>query len=896
MDRQRPLSTLRATRLSAVLPRHKATGRKARSRMEAKWRASKLLSWARSQALRSQPKRNVRAAQWTTKRPIERTVQSGLPHRACKDPTTVKAASNSNPCPQYRLFHVPIRIDNVTTYALIDTGASVSAMSKYFFDRLTAQAKQDEVVNNRNNLHSICGASMTIAGIYDLRISIAHNDAEIQQRFFIVPQLTETCILGIDFITDNAMILNGETRRVSYKVDSKIFEFDAETNDPSINCSPLIQRLNAIAASEQGTKENSGEKLDEQRSKIVIDDVHLEKYRSQIDQLLESRKGVIANKLCELGQAKGIKHAIPTSGKVIYVRPRRQARANLAVIDKEVDEMLTHNIIRPSSSQYSSPIHITDKKDGGKRFCIDFRNLNTETTKDKYPIPIVDETKDYLYGARYFSTLDLISGYWQIEIEEADKHKTAFTTSQGHYEFNRMPFGLSNAPATFQRLMNNLLRPVIHKFALVYLDDVIIYSRTVEEHLKHILVVLDLLQEGGLKIKLAKCVFLQKVVKYLGHLISEDGLRPDPRLTSAIKNYPTPQNANHVKSFLGLSGYYRKFIWDYANKARALTILTRQKEPWRWGPVEEETFQFLKNCLLNDPILRFPDFETDFVVQTDASGFAVGSVLAQRKPKNNGIEEYAVAYASQQFDETQEKWSTTDKEAYAIYHALKTFYPYLYGTKFTVETDHKALVGFPRITEGLSKKVVRWALFAIEFDFDTVYRPGVVNQNADGLSRIAKTQEVVTSGQTHTIKALTTATFVKEQQGDEYCRNARKRYQEEMEQREEIAKRIQIQVAEELNQDGNDNKSETSETDEADRLKEFENGLIGTADGRIFVPESLKKKVLMRFHDSPFAGHLGVKKTTARIQRRFKWKKMVKEIREYVANCELHEKKSNRVE
>jgi hypothetical protein len=235
---------------------------------------------------------------------------------------------------------------------------------------------------------------------------------------------------------------------------------------------------------------------------------------------------------------------------------------------------------------------------------------------------------------------------------------------------------------------------------------------------------------------------------------------------------------NHVKSFLGLLGYYRKFIWDYANKARPLTILTRQKEPWRWGPTEEEAFQFLKTCLLRDPILRFPNFDLEFIVQTDASGFAVGSVLAQRKLVNNQKEEYAVAYASQQLNETQEKWHTTDKEAYALYHALKTFYPYLYGKKFTVETDHKALEGFPKITENMSKKVIRWALFASEFDFKTVFRSGITNQNADTLSRIPKTEkDVVMSGQTQVIKALTTQAFAIEQKNNEFCKKVRNKYE-----------------------------------------------------------------------------------------------------------------------
>ena len=230
-----------------------------------------------------------------------------------------------------------------------------------------------------------------------------------------------------------------------------------------------------------------------------------------------------------------------------------------------------------------------------------------------------------------------------------------------------------------------------------------------------------------------------------------------------------------------------------------------------------------------------------------------------------------MAYASQQLNETQEKWHTTDKEAYAIYHALKTFYPYLYGTKFTVETDHKALEGFPKITENMSKKVIRWALFASEFDFKTVFRPGITNQNADTLSRIPKTEEdVVMSGQTQVIKALTTQAFAIEQKNDEFCKKMRNRYEKYITSDQE-----------------NGSDSDDGDTDEGDIIKEFENGLLGTADGKIFVPEALKKEILLRFHDSPFAGHLGVKKTLARIQRRFKWPKMAKEIKEYVSKCEL---------
>jgi hypothetical protein len=273
---------------------------------------------------------------------------------------------------------------------------------------------------------------------------------------------------------------DGTLLTVTCKINDEQFSFIGEPKLSDYNCSALIQKLNAFVAASNDVGVNSEHLIHPSNVQARIEDVNSEIYRNMINDLVTKNKDVIANKLCELGKAYGIKHRINTTGKVVYKRPRSQARANLETIDEEVDEMLKYEIIRPSSSPYSSPPHLTDKKDGGKRYCIDFRDLNTETIKDKFPIPNIDETKDYLLGARYFSTLDLISGYWQIEIAEEDKHKTAFTTRKGHYEFNRMPFGLTNAPATFQRLMNNLLQPVIYKCALVYLDDVIIYSRTIE--------------------------------------------------------------------------------------------------------------------------------------------------------------------------------------------------------------------------------------------------------------------------------------------------------------------------------------------------------------------------------------------------------------------------------
>ena len=332
--------------------------------------------------------------------------------------------------------------------------------------------------------------------------------------------------------------------------------------------------------------------------------------------------------------------------------------------------MLLHKIIRPSTSPYSSPVVLVPTKADEKRFCIDYRRLNSITVKDKYPLPRIDETIDYLHGAKFFSTLDLFSGYWQIEIEEADKQKKAFTTDEDHFEFNRMPFGLTNAPATFQRLINNVLRPALKKYALVYLDDVIIFSKSIEEHIQHIEAVFELLRKVGLKIKLSKCTFLQREVEYLGHIVTEKGIGPDPKKLLSIKNYPTPKNSDELRSFLGLAGYYRKFVRNYADKAHSLTQLTKKDSDWNWGPEQDKAFNLLKDGLTSPPILSYPNFLRDFIIHTDASGYGVGSVLAQIQEEHGVKIEVVIAYTSQHLNNTQANWSTVEKEAYAIVHAF----------------------------------------------------------------------------------------------------------------------------------------------------------------------------------------------------------------------------------
>ena len=762
-------------------------------------------------------------------------------------------------------------------------------MSANFLKKLPPTSLKRVISDKTELLRTVSGSTMEITGIYELPIRIYNHNRQIIQTFHIVPLLTEHCILGIDFISKNSVNFNGKTRKLTYKVDNNEYYVIGKLDRASIKNPPLTLVEN---------------KLPELR----IEDIFSEIHRASLNKLIAANQDVVANTLSQLGRAVGVKHSIPKTGKVVFTQLRPVAHALQQIVRDSVEEMLTHNVIRPSVSPYSSPILLVKKSSSDeRRFCIDFRKLNAETIKDKYPLPRIDVTIDYLYGAKIFTTLDLFSGYWQIEIEDYDKFKTAFTTEDGHFEFNRMPFGLTNAPATFQRLLNTILRPVLKKIALVYLDDVIIFSKTIDEHLRHIQIIFDLFRRAGLKIKPAKCTFLQKSVKYLGHIVSHKGIQPDPKKTDSIKKYPTPKNADHLRSFLGLAGYYRKFVKNYADKAHPLTILTRKDTEWIWAQQQEDAFQFLKNCLLSPPILRYPNFAREFILHTDASGFGVGAVLAQMHWDEGTEKEVVIAYTSQHLNDTQVKWSTIEKEAYAIIHAVNAFYHYLYGRKFKIFTDHRPLQWLMTL-KNPTGKLARWALLLQEFDIEISYRPGKTNQNADCLSRIPvpEKNDQILSPEIPTINFVTKE-FAAEQLKDSYCRRARERFTREKTLREELSTDVQSNLDKTIDEiirtERNREKSPHRENyqDSAfssdddcndDEIStpafiELHNGLIGTKDGKILVPESLKDKVLKRFHNSPYAGHLGVKKTTERIQRRFKWPRMAKDIKDYIRKCEI---------
>ncbi|KAE9263517.1 hypothetical protein PR003_g33132, partial [Phytophthora rubi] len=329
------------------------------------------------------------------------------------------------------------------------------------------------------------------------------------------------------------------------------------------------------------------------------------------------------------------------------------------LIDKEVDTMLSQGVIEEGEGAWGFPVVIVRKKDGSVRFYIDYRALNAVTVKDVYPLPRVDETLEALHGSRRFTSLDLHSGYWQLAVAEKDKPNTAFTTRRGLFQFRRMPFGLCNAPSTFQRLMDCVLRGLTWICCLVYLDDVIIFTKgTVAQHVVELAVVLERLSEAGLSLKASKCSFATTSMEYLGHDLTPDGIQPTSRLVKAIVDFPRPQGDVQVRRFVALAGYYRRFVPDFGARMAPLTTLLRKTSEWTWGEAQEEAFTWAKAWLSTKPVLVYPDYDLPFKLTTDASKAGLGAVLSQ----DQGRGDQPVAYASKVNSPTVANYSISELE------------------------------------------------------------------------------------------------------------------------------------------------------------------------------------------------------------------------------------------
>lgn len=432
-----------------------------------------------------------------------------------------------------------------------------------------------------------------------------------------------------------------------------------------------------------------------------------------------------------------IKHQIRTTDDIpIYTKSYRYPYIHKEEVRHQITDMLNQGIIRPSFSPWSSPIWVVPKKRdaSGKqkwRLVIDYRKLNEKTISDRYPIPNITEILDKLGKCNYFSTLDLASGFHQLEMDPRDIEKTAFTVEGGHFEYVRMPFGLKNAPSTFQRVMDNVLKELQGTVCLVYLDDIIVYSTSLQEHVENLKKVFQKLREANLKVQIDKSEFLRKEIDFLGHVVTTEGIKPNPAKIHVIKEFPIPKSQKEIKSFLGLLGYYRKFIKDFAKLTKPLTQCLKKGKSVKLTNEYIKAFENCKDLLINDPILQFPDFSKPFVLTTDASNFAIGAILSQGPIGNDK----PVCYASRTLTDSEINYSTIEKELLAIVWAAKYFRPYLFGRKFQIITDHKPLTWIMSLKDPNSR-LVRWRLKLEEFEYEIIYRKGNQNLNADALSRI----------------------------------------------------------------------------------------------------------------------------------------------------------------
>jgi hypothetical protein len=407
------------------------------------------------------------------------------------------------------------------------------------------------------------------------------------------------------------------------------------------------------------------------------------------------------------------------------MRPYRVAPELKTEIERQVQELLQQGVITHSNSAFASPVILVFKEEKAWRMVVDYRMLNALTVKGKYPLPVIDELLDELSGAKWFSKLDLRAGYHQIRLAPGEEYKTAFQTHCGHYEFRVMAFGLTGAPATFQYAMNASLAPVLRKFALVFFDDILIYSQTLEEHVAHLWTILEILRKDQWQVKLSKCAFSQQKIAYLGHVISASGVSTDDSKIEAIRTWPQPTNLKELRGFLGLSGYYRKFIRHYAIIIQPLTPLLKKGSLFIWTDASEVAFQTLKTALITAPVLALPNFSLPFVVETDACDVGIGAILSQQG--------HPLAFVSRALGPHNKTLSVYEKEYLAILLAVQQWRPYLQLGEFVIKIDHKSLVHLTdqRLHTDWQQKALTKM---VGLQYKVVYKKGTLNGAADALS------------------------------------------------------------------------------------------------------------------------------------------------------------------
>lgn len=632
-----------------------------------------------------------------------------------------------------------------------------------------------------------------------------------------------------------------------------------------------------------------------------------EKQRQLLSDTLARYADVFMGPNTPLGRTDLVRHTINTgNAKPIKLPPRRLSMHQKSIADQEIDKMLRADIIEPSNSPWAAPIVLVKKRDGTTRFCVDYRKLNNVTTKDAYPLPRINESLDTLSGAKFFCTLDLASGYWQVAMDESDKEKTAFATHKGLFQFKVLPFGLSNSPATFERLMEAVLSGLQWEKCLVYLDDIITFAATFEETLKNLTVIFDRLRTADLKLKPKKCTLFQEQVEFLGHTVSQEGIRCNPDKISAVMNWPVPSSVSEVRSFIGLASYYRRFINNFSNVAYPLTCLTQKNKKFEWSEECQNAFNTLKHLLTTAPVLSYPSTTDKFILDTDASAYGVGAVLSQMQ---NG-EEVVIANGSKTLSRSQMGYCTTYRELLAVVTFVKQFRHYLYGRPFLLRTDHSSLIWLKNFKEpeGLP---ARWISLLETYDFKIENRKGSLHGNADGLSRKprkrCKREECTqcSSGKC-SVNALSSLaaqhpdiTTTSRPESNWLEQWSHQYLQEQQDKDMAISKVKQLIIHQRERPKLNDPLPTVNTLlRQWNRLK-VENDILyrvweeneNESRLQLVAPKSIRREIMQYLHNAKTSGHLGRERTLHSIRNRFYWPGMTDDVARWCQTCQPCSKK-----
>ena len=484
-----------------------------------------------------------------------------------------------------------------------------------------------------------------------------------------------------------------------------------------------------------GTVDGRCQSLDELKVKFHSDNLSADE-NARLKAFLLANVNTFSSSLEDLGRTHLTQHTIHTgSASPIHQRAYRHSVAAKAEIARQTEKLLSAGLIEPSHSLWSSPIVLVQKKSGEFRMCVDYRKLNSVTESISFPLPQLNDVFDALGESKpkYFSLLDLKSGFHQIPLDPATKEKSSFVTHQGQFQHTTAPFGLKNLPSFFQLLMSRVFQNLHFKSLIVYMDDILVYSASFEQHLVHLKEVFDRLNAANLKLNPVKCSFGLDKILYLGHVLSPEGVSVDESKTKVIRDYPRPQSPKEVRAFLGLAGYYRKFIRQFSMIASPLNRLLRKDMKFVWDDLCEESFVKLKQALSSAPVLVFPDMSKPFIINCDASCQAIGFLLAQ---EDSSGREHPIAFGGRSLSTCERNYSVSELEMLAMISAIKQFHCYVVNTQFTVYTDHISLKYLQSLKASTTGRLLRWSLLLQQYDFDVKYKKGKCNLNVDALSRI----------------------------------------------------------------------------------------------------------------------------------------------------------------